>query len=126
MVIAEAARIAQPGDRLFVGPANLRKTPYSDAYLYYMLPRARPRRPTTSRWTRAWPTPRTPLAEDLAVGRPRHPLDDLGRLERAQRLPEDGSDEAERVLERDFCLVGNYLRPLRALPTVQLTNTRTR
>ena len=41
-VIAEAASIARPGDRLFVGPANLRKTPYSDAYLYYMLPQLDP------------------------------------------------------------------------------------
>ncbi len=29
---------SKPGQRLFVGPVNLRKTPYSDAYLYYMLP----------------------------------------------------------------------------------------
>ena len=38
LVIAAAARISQPGQRLFVGPGDLRKTPYSDAYLYYMLP----------------------------------------------------------------------------------------
>ena len=30
--------IATSGDRLFVGPTDLRKTPYSDAYLYYLLP----------------------------------------------------------------------------------------
>ena len=29
---------ARPGDKLFVGPTDLRKTPYSDAYLYYLLP----------------------------------------------------------------------------------------
>ena len=38
MVIAAAAKISKPGQRLFVGPVDLRKTPYSDAYLYYMLP----------------------------------------------------------------------------------------
>src|SRR5207342_3262538 len=37
MVVAAAAEISKPGQRLFVGPVNLRKTPYSDAYLYYML-----------------------------------------------------------------------------------------
>ncbi|HEV7722539.1 MAG TPA: hypothetical protein VGO60_14705 [Iamia sp.] len=36
-----AARI-QPGDRLFVGTADLRKTPYSDAYFYYLFPEATP------------------------------------------------------------------------------------
>ncbi len=30
--------MAKPGDRLFVGTTDLRKTPLSDAYLYYMLP----------------------------------------------------------------------------------------
>lgn len=33
-----ADRVSKPGERLFVGPTDLRKTPYSDAYLYYMLP----------------------------------------------------------------------------------------
>ncbi len=36
-----AARI-QPGDRLFVGTADLRKTPYSDAYFYFLFPEATP------------------------------------------------------------------------------------
>lgn len=38
---ALAARI-QPGDRLFVGTADLRKTPYSDAYFYFLFPEATP------------------------------------------------------------------------------------
>ena len=43
----------------------MRKTPYSDAYLYYLLPElTRPR--TTSRWTPAWPTTGLGLADDLA------------------------------------------------------------
>jgi hypothetical protein len=37
-----ADRISKPGERLFVGPTDLRKTPYSDAYLYYMLPKLDP------------------------------------------------------------------------------------
>lgn len=37
-----ADRISKPGERLFVGPTDLRKTPYSDAYLYYMLPELDP------------------------------------------------------------------------------------
>jgi hypothetical protein len=38
---ALAARI-EPGDRLFVGTADLRKTPYSDAYFYFLFPEATP------------------------------------------------------------------------------------
>jgi hypothetical protein len=38
---ALAARV-QPGDRLFVGTADLRKTPYSDAYFYFLFPETTP------------------------------------------------------------------------------------
>ena len=34
--------IARPGDKLFVGTGDLRKTPYSEAFLYYLLPQTRP------------------------------------------------------------------------------------
>jgi hypothetical protein len=37
-LLAVVPQFAEPGDRLFVGPTDLRKTPYSDAYLYYLLP----------------------------------------------------------------------------------------
>jgi hypothetical protein len=33
---------AEAGQRLFVGTADMRKTPYSDAYLYYLLPDMKP------------------------------------------------------------------------------------
>ena len=47
MQTAEAAlrrvdRVAQPGDRVFVGPVDLRRTNYGDSFLYYLLPRLRP------------------------------------------------------------------------------------
>lgn len=34
--------ISAPGDRLFVGPADLRRTNYSDTYLYHLLPKLTP------------------------------------------------------------------------------------
>jgi hypothetical protein len=37
-----AERIARPGDRLVVGTGDLRKTPLSEAFLYYLLPETRP------------------------------------------------------------------------------------
>jgi hypothetical protein len=37
-----ANEIAQPGDRLVVGPGDLRKTPLSEAFLYHLLPQTRP------------------------------------------------------------------------------------
>lgn len=41
-LLARIDSISRPGDRLFVGTSDLRRTPYSDAYLYYLLPRLTP------------------------------------------------------------------------------------
>jgi Dolichyl-phosphate-mannose-protein mannosyltransferase len=109
LVIAAAARISKPGQRLFVGPVNLRKTPYSDAYLYYEL-------------------------SDLVPATYYIEMDPGVANANGSRLPQDlesadvvilsaiwedwsepngsrtvGSDATEKVLERDFCRVGTYL-----------------
>ena len=41
-MLDEVNRIAQPGQRLFVGPNDLRYTNYNDSYLYFMLPQLAP------------------------------------------------------------------------------------
>jgi hypothetical protein len=41
-MVAAAARLARPGQTLFVGPSDLRRTNYNDTYLYYLLPQLRP------------------------------------------------------------------------------------
>jgi hypothetical protein len=41
-MLAELERVSLPGQRLFVGPADLRLTSYSDTYIYHMLPQLRP------------------------------------------------------------------------------------
>ena len=109
LVIEAAARISKPGQRLFVGPVNLRKTPYSDAYLYYMLPDLVPAtyfiemdpgmaNANDSRM------PRDLESADIAI---------LSGIWDNWSEPNDsrkvGSDASEKVLARDFCLVGSYL-----------------
>jgi hypothetical protein len=37
-VIARAAELSEPGDRLFVGTSDLRFTPYADSFIYFLLP----------------------------------------------------------------------------------------
>jgi hypothetical protein len=41
-VVDAAGRLAKPGQSLFVGPADLRRTNYNDTYVYYLLPQLRP------------------------------------------------------------------------------------
>jgi hypothetical protein len=41
-LLKELDRLAKPGQRLVVGPADLRRTNYNDTYLYYLLPALEP------------------------------------------------------------------------------------
>ena len=41
-MIADLDRMSKPGERLLVGPSDLRRTWYSDAFFYYMFPELTP------------------------------------------------------------------------------------
>ena len=40
--VDEVAALAEPGDRLLVGPNDLRRTWYSDVFIYWLLPELEP------------------------------------------------------------------------------------
>ena len=109
MVIDAAAKISKPGQKLFVGPVNLRKTPYSDAYLYYMLPDLKPGTYYIEM------DPGMANANDSGLDKQLASSDIaiLSAIWDNWSEPNDsrkvGSDKAEKVLARDFCRVGTYL-----------------
>jgi hypothetical protein len=41
-MLDELERLSKPGERLFVGPADLRRTNYTDTYIYHMMPKLIP------------------------------------------------------------------------------------
>ncbi|HEX6421410.1 MAG TPA: hypothetical protein VFZ77_23105 [Acidimicrobiales bacterium] len=41
-MFADIERLTEPGDRLIVGPGDLAVTPYSESYLYFLLPQLEP------------------------------------------------------------------------------------
>jgi hypothetical protein len=101
-------RIARPGDKLFVGTGDLRKTPYSEAYLYYLLPQTRP----GTRYIEMDPgvanTANSGLADDLASS-------DIVILssirddwDEPNASRDFGSDVPNQVLRKDFCMVGSW------------------
>jgi hypothetical protein len=100
--------LTEPGDRLFVGPGDLRLTPYSEAFLYYLLPELDP----ATRYIEMDPgvadAAGSGLAEDLASA----DVVILSRVWDAWVEPNDsrivGSDEPVRVLEEQFCQVGAF------------------
>jgi hypothetical protein len=107
-LLRDADRISEPGDRLFVGPTDLRKTPYSDAYLYYMLPELTPATYFIEMDPGVANRKGSRLADDLASA----DIVILSSVWNDWEEPNDsrkfGPDKPNRVLERDFCLVGEY------------------
>jgi hypothetical protein len=99
---------SRPGDRLFVGTGDLRKTPYSEAFLYYLLPELVP----GTRYIEMDPgvanADGSGLAEDLAAA----DVVVLSSIRDDWNEPNDsrrfGSTESTTVLERDFCRVGSF------------------
>ncbi len=108
-VIAAAAKISKPGQRLFVGPVDLRKTPYSDAYLYFMLPDLVPATYYIEM------DPGVANANDSRMPADLESADVviLSAIWQDWTEPNSsrdfGSDASTKVLARDFCHVGTYL-----------------
>ncbi len=109
MVIAAADRIAKPGQRLFVGPVDLRKTPYSDAYLYYMFPDLVPATYYIEMDPGVANANGSRMPQDLESA----DIVILSAIWEDWSEPNDsrqvGSAASEQVLARDFCHVGTYL-----------------
>jgi hypothetical protein len=107
-VIDATAAITKPGQKLFVGPVNLRKTPYSDAYLYYMLPDLVPGTYYIEMDPGMANTDHSGLDQQLASS----DVAILSSIWDNWSEPNDsrktGSAKARQVLARDFCHVGTY------------------
>jgi hypothetical protein len=100
--------IARPGDKLFVGTGDLRKTPYSEAFLYYLLPQTRP----GTRYIEMDPgvanRAGSGLADDLAssdIVILSSIRDDWVEPNAARDF---GSDAPNQVLQREFCKTGSW------------------
>jgi hypothetical protein len=101
-------KVAQPGDKLFVGPTDLRKTPYSDAYLYYLLPEYPPGTYYIEMDPGVANRKGSRMPSDLAHSK----VAILSDVWTNWREPNDshkfGSSESTKVLRRDFCLVKKF------------------
>jgi hypothetical protein len=105
-----ADRISKPGDRLFVGPTDLRKTPYSDAYLYYMLPDLNPATYYIEMDPGVANASDSRLASDLRSA----DIAILSSVWNDWDEPNDarkfGPNRPNEILKRDFCLVDKFGR----------------
>ncbi len=101
-------RIAPPGSRMLVGTGDLRKTPYSDAFLYYLLPDLVPGTYYIEMDPGVANREGSRLADDVAES----DVVVLSTVWDDWDEPNDsrivGSDEPNQVLEEQFCLVDEY------------------
>lgn len=107
-LLADVERVTEPGQRLIVGTGDLRRTHYSEVYLYFLLPQLEP----GTRYIEM--DPGMANAEDSGLA------DELRRADvvilstvyddwdepNASREP--GSNEPNQVLAEDYCLVDTY------------------
>jgi hypothetical protein len=97
-------RVSRPGDRLLVGPTDLRRTPYIDSVVYYLLPQLRP----ATRFV--YMNPATALHDHKELADDVASADVLVLSSRWNnwREPNEsvkfGPDDANKVVRRDFCL----------------------
>ena len=115
-LLAEVPKIAKPGSRLFVGTTDLRYTPYSDAWFYYLLPEYPPGTYYIEMDPGVANAKDSRLAEDLRSS----DIAILSSVWKDWSEPNDsrfaGSDAANKVLAARL-LQGRRLR--RPLPAVQ-------
>lgn len=107
-VVADLDRWSRPGERLLVGPVDLRQTAYSDAFFYYLFPELEPATYFIEMDPGLANDEVSRLADDVASA-------DwliLTRFWSGWIEPNDsivfGSDLPNQIVERDFCLRGSY------------------
>jgi hypothetical protein len=100
--------LTEPGDRLFVGPGDLRLTPYSEAYLYFLLPELTP----ATRFIEMDPGVANAADSGLADELRAADVVILSSIRDDWNEPNDsvldGPNEANEVLAEQFCLVESY------------------
>jgi hypothetical protein len=106
-LLDEVERISKPGVRLFVGTQDLRKTPYSDAFFYYLLPQLTP-------GTYYIDITGVAAAKDSGLAGEVHRADLLilstawSNWDEPNNSRQVGPDTPNQVVRTQFCLVGSY------------------
>ena len=107
-LLRDVERISEPGDSLFVGTGDLRKTPYSEAYLYYLMPELEP----ATRYIEMDPGIANDDDSGMADELRRADVVVLSSINDHWDEPNDsrkfGPNEPNEVIEDEFCLVESY------------------
>jgi len=97
-----------PGQRLFVGPADLRRTNYNDTFIYYLLPQFQPATYFLEMNPGSANRPNSRLAEDIASADWLVLNHDLDIWNEPNASSNFGSDAPMRVVRDQFELCGRF------------------
>jgi hypothetical protein len=108
VMLEDLNALSAPGERLFVGPADLRRTNHNDTYLYHLMPKLIPATYFLEMNPLSANRPGSRLATDVASA-------DWLVLNRAwdhwnepNRSVEYGSNAANAIVQRDFVRAGEF------------------
>jgi hypothetical protein len=107
-LIDELARVSQPGDRLFVGPSDLRRTNNNDTFLYHLFPHLIPATYFLEMNPQSANRPGSRLAADVSTADwlvLDHRWNAWTEPNASQRY---GSEEPERVILANFVLENRF------------------
>ena len=104
-ILDRVSHSASPGQRLFVGPADLRRTCYNDTFIYHLLPQLTPATYFLEMNPLSANRPGSRLAADILSADwliLDHRLDEWNEPNASSRL---GSDEPNQIVQANFTLV---------------------
>ncbi len=85
-LLADVEEVSEPGDTLIVGTGDLRKTPYSEAFFYFLLPQLTPGTHYIEMDPGVANAADSGLADEMRDADVAHPVHRLRRLGRAQHV----------------------------------------
>jgi hypothetical protein len=100
--------LSKPGERLFVGPGDLRRTNYSDTFIYHLFPKLRPATYFLEMNPFSANRPGSRLATDVASADWLVLNRAWDNWQEANRSVENGEDTANNVVRTQFTPVGEY------------------
>ncbi|HEX8804493.1 MAG TPA: hypothetical protein VF743_09875, partial [Acidimicrobiales bacterium] len=107
-MLDDVEELSEPGQRLIVGTGDLRYTPYSEAYIYFMLPQLEP----GTRYIELDPgvanAEGSGLADELRASDVVVLSTVYDDWDEPNTSSDAGSDEPNQVLRDEFCLRGEY------------------
>jgi hypothetical protein len=100
--------LSKPGERLFVGPGDLRRTNYSDTFIYHLFPKLRPASYFLEMNPFSANRPGSRLPTDVASAQWLILNRAWDNWQEPNRSVEFGDDAANKIVQSEFAQVGEY------------------